>query len=47
VREDERIVGGKEQQEKVYNGEEWKKFRRTASNRPILHMTMEGMNECV
>jgi hypothetical protein len=43
--EDERIVGGKEWQEKVYNREEWKKLLRTARNRHILHMPMELMNE--
>jgi hypothetical protein len=36
VREDGRIVGGEEWQEKVYNREEWKKFLRTARNRLIL-----------
>jgi hypothetical protein len=41
VREDERIVGGEEWQEKVYNREEWKKLLRTARNRPILHRPME------
>jgi hypothetical protein len=47
VREDGRIVGGEGQQEKVYKGEEWKKFQRTARNRPILHMAVERMDECV
>jgi hypothetical protein len=32
VREDGRIVGGEEWQEKVYNREEWKKLLRTAKN---------------
>jgi hypothetical protein len=41
VREDERIVGGEEWQEKVYNREEWKKLLRTARNRRILHKLME------
>jgi hypothetical protein len=41
VREDGRIVGGEEWQEKVYNREEWKKRLRTARNRRILHMAME------
>jgi hypothetical protein len=47
VREDGRIVGGEEWQEKVYkyNREEWKKLLRTARNRCILHMSMEWMNE--
>jgi hypothetical protein len=40
VREDGRIVGGEEWQEKVYNREEWKKLLRTAQNRHILHMPM-------
>jgi hypothetical protein len=41
VREDGRIVGREEWQEKVYNREEWKKFLRTAWNRQILHMPVE------
>jgi hypothetical protein len=41
VREDGRIVGGEEWQEKVYNREEWKTLLRTARNRRILHMPME------
>jgi hypothetical protein len=41
VREDGRIVGAEEWQEKVYNREEWKKLLRTARNRLILHMPME------
>jgi hypothetical protein len=41
VREDGRIVGGEEWQEKVYNREEWKKILRTARNRRILHIPME------
>jgi hypothetical protein len=41
VREDGRIVGGEQWQEKVYNREEWKKLLRTARNRHILHMPME------
>jgi hypothetical protein len=45
VREDGRIVGGEEWQEKVFNREEWKKFLRTARNRHILHMPMELMNK--
>jgi hypothetical protein len=40
VREDGRIVGGEECQEKVYNREEQKKFLRTARNHHILHMPM-------
>jgi hypothetical protein len=41
VREEGRVVGGEEWQEKVYNREEWKKLLRTARNRRILHMAME------
>jgi hypothetical protein len=41
VREDGRIVGGEEWQEKLYNREEWKKLPRTARNCCILHMAME------
>jgi hypothetical protein len=41
VREDGRIVGGEEWQEKVYNREEWKKLLRTARNHCILHMPIE------
>jgi RNase P/RNase MRP subunit p29 len=41
VREDGGMVGGKEWQGKVYNGEEWKKLLRTARNRLILQMPTE------
>jgi hypothetical protein len=41
VREDGRIVGGEEWQEKVYNREEWKKLLGTARNHCILHMPKE------
>jgi hypothetical protein len=41
VREDGRIVGGEEWQEKVYNREEWKKLLRTTINLRILHLHME------
>jgi len=41
VRDDGRIVGGEEWQEKVHNREEWKKLLRTARNHHILHMPME------
>jgi hypothetical protein len=41
VREDGRIAGGEELQEKVNNREEWKKLLRTARNRRNLHMPME------
>jgi hypothetical protein len=40
VREDGRIVGGEEWQQKVYNRDEWKKLLRTARNQHILHMPM-------
>jgi hypothetical protein len=38
VREDGRLVGGEDWQEKVYNREEWKKLLRTARNHRILHI---------
>ena len=38
VREDGRIVGGEEWQEKLHNREEWKKLLRMARNRRILLM---------
>jgi hypothetical protein len=41
VREDGRIVGGEEWQEKVYNRGEWKKLLRTARTCRILYMPME------
>jgi hypothetical protein len=41
VREDGRMVGGEEWQEKVCNIEEWKKLLRTARNCRIVHMAME------
>jgi hypothetical protein len=41
VREDGRIVGVEEWQEKLYNREECKKLLRTPRNRRILHMAME------
>jgi hypothetical protein len=41
VREDGRIAGGEEWEEKVYDREEWKKLLRTARNSRILHMSME------
>jgi len=41
VREDGRIVGGEEWQEKVHNREEWKKLLRMARNCRILHMPKE------
>jgi hypothetical protein len=41
VREDGRIVGGEEWQEKVYNREEWMKLLRAARNRCILHLGTE------
>jgi hypothetical protein len=41
VREDGRIVGGEEWQEKVYNRKEWKKLLRTVRNCRILSMSLE------
>jgi hypothetical protein len=41
VREDGRIVGGEEWQEKVHNREEKRKFLRTARNCRIPHTPME------
>jgi hypothetical protein len=41
VREEGRVVGGEEWQEKLYDREEWKKLLKTARNRRILHMPME------
>jgi hypothetical protein len=41
VKEDGRIVGREEWQEKVYDREEWKKLLRMARNHHILHMPME------
>jgi hypothetical protein len=38
VREDGRIVGGEEWQERYTNIEEWKKPLRTAWNHHIVHM---------
>jgi hypothetical protein len=41
VREDGRLVGGEEWQEKVYNRGEWKKLLITARNCQILHVPLE------
>jgi hypothetical protein len=41
VKKNERIVGGEGWQEKVHNGEEWKKLLRMTRNHHILHMPME------
>jgi hypothetical protein len=41
VREDGRILGGEEWQDKLYNREEWKRLLRTARNCCILHMPIE------
>jgi hypothetical protein len=41
VREDGRIVGGEWWYEKVHNGQEWKKFLRTARDCCTLHMAKE------
>jgi hypothetical protein len=38
VKEDGRVVGGEEWQEKVHNRKEWKKLLRMARYRRILHM---------
>jgi predicted transposase YdaD len=45
VREDGRIVGREEGQEKVHNRQERKKLLRMARNCHILHMPMERMNK--
>ena len=41
VREDGRMVGGEEWQEKVYDREEWRRLLRTARNHRILFMPMD------
>jgi hypothetical protein len=41
VREDGRIVGGEEWQEKVCEREDWKKLLRMARNCGIGHMAIE------
>ena len=41
VRENGRMVGGEEWQEKVYEREEWKRILRTARNHRILYMPMD------
>jgi len=41
VREYGRIVGREGWQEKLHNGEEWKKLLRMARNRRILHVPKE------
>jgi hypothetical protein len=41
VREDGRMIGGEELQEKVYDREEWKRLLRTARNHCILYMPMD------
>ena len=46
VREDGRMVGGEEWQEKVYDREEWKRFLRTARNHRILYMPMDWLIDC-
>ena len=43
VREDGRMVGGEEWQEKVYDREEWKRLLRTARNYHILYMPMDWL----
>jgi hypothetical protein len=44
VREDGRIVGGEEWQEKVYNREEWKKLLRAARNCHIVRVAVGWMD---
>ena len=41
VREDGRMVGGEECQEKAYDREEWKRLLRAARNHRILYMPMD------
>ena len=41
VREDGRMVGGDEWQEKVYDREEWRRLLRTARNYRILFMPVD------
>ena len=41
VREDGRMVGREEWQEKVYDREEWKRLLRMARNHRILFMPMD------
>jgi hypothetical protein len=41
VREDGRMVGGEEWQEKVNDREEWKRLLGTARNHRILHTPMD------
>jgi hypothetical protein len=41
VREDGRIVGREEEQQKVDDREEWKKIQRMARNHCILYMPMK------
>jgi hypothetical protein len=46
VREDGRVVGGEEWQEKVYDREEWKKLLKVVRNCCILYMPMEYNRIC-
>jgi hypothetical protein len=41
VREDGRMVGREEWQEKVYDRKEWKRFLRMARNHHILYMPLD------
>ena len=41
VRDDGRMIGGEEWQEKVYDRVEWKRLLRTARNHRILYMPMD------
>ena len=43
VREDGRMVGGEEWQEKVYDREEWRRLLRMARNHRILYMPMDWL----
>ena len=43
MREDGRMVGGEEWQEKVYDREEWRRLLRTAKNHRILFMPMDWL----
>ena len=45
VREDGRMVGGEEWQEKVYDREEWRRLLSTARNHRILFMPMDWLDK--
>ena len=44
VKEDGRMVGGEEWQEKVYDREEWRRLLRMARNHRILYMPMDWID---